>query len=213
MIFEEHSLINLHKGLINIGLDALMLEGYSRVGWVPKKLPNYVMSAQPWNIPMHLGTIEIKNSPIRCVHLIREWREPAFYHQFIDKRQYEVCYRNIYMVLDSDLYNTNIYREIGSLRVKGGLLPNNVVNIEWKSDLEDKLLKSLNEDTLLNLDLGGLKEDITICSFPELLQWEISSSQVSTRKKPLGISVDTTPSRLQWDCYERIAHYLSKTTY
>ena len=210
MVFEDNSLKNLHDGLRDMGLDTRILEGYTRVGWIPKKFQFYGMSVQPWNVPKILGTIEIRNSPVRCIHLIREWTEASWHRQFLDKRQYEVCYRNIYVVLDSNIYDMNEYREINSIRVKSGLLPKSMVNVKWESEKDDKLLKYLNADTLLNLDLAKLSEDITVRSFLEYLLWEISSSHIRIRKNPFRISVNMTPSRLQWNCYEKIARYLNQ---
>jgi len=180
-------------GLCAIGLDAHVVEGHHLEG---KDTLGWVLGKDDQS----LGLIEIRDSPIRWVNVIKE------------KRSEEVDYRNVYVVRDQNVSARGEYRLIESVQVRKMPLFGRVVDIRWEGKLQDNLIRRLNEDVLLIRSLIKLKEKVTVRSFPEYKCWSISSSRTSTGNIPWILFARPAPSRAQWDCYETIARHLLESS-
>jgi len=185
-------------GLCAIRLDARVIEGgrpegNDTLGWVLGK------------DDQSLGLIEIRDSPIRWVNVIKEKRDVA---QGQSVGSEEVIYKNVYVVPDPHVSTKGGYRLIETAQVKSTPVVGRVVDIRWKSKSHDKLIRGLSEDVLLNQALIKLKENVTVRSFLEHNCWSISSSRTSTGNIPWILFARPAPSQAQWDCYEMIARHL-----
>jgi len=174
------------RGLRTIGLDAHVIEGRHSIGYLLKR------DDEP------LGLIEIKNSPIRWVNVIRISSE----HYNIDSfghRSVSYSCRNVYVVPDATVFEQE-YRLIECVPIKRSWPASQSTDIYWKSRLQDRLYYRLSEDMLLNRNLVQLKRTITIKSFPGQACWSMYSSRSGA------------PSRSEWDCYEMIARHLLESS-
>jgi len=146
-----------------------------------------------------LGLIEIRNSPIRWVSILRTNKL-----KFEPNGDYDVI---LYVVPDAQVSAKGGYRLIESVQDRSVPMIGRITGINWKCRIKDRLVRQLNDDTLLNERLAKLEEDITVRSFPEYQCWSISTSSRSVGVDALFFQ-GRIPSRDQWDCYEMIAHHL-----
>ena len=177
-----------------------------------------------WHGEESMGLIEIRDSPIRWVNVVRKQRGSLL--------QSVIVYINVYLVPDPSLPRKG-YLEIKPGRVKSVPLFGRVVDLRWKANFikikwkfmpiltrksipvktESSLIRRLSEDVSLKQKLIGLKEDVKIRSFPEQRCWAMLSSHFpSGWFRPSGWFSSSmkqpAPSRELWDCYETIARHL-----
>ena len=180
------------SGLRAIGLDARMVEfrpkGDTVPGWVLGKDEKC------------RGLIEVRNSPIRWVSVIEEVWGKGTQGERAD-------YKNVYVVPDASVTTKGEYFA-KSHRLKSVPLIGRVVGICWNGKLHGELIKRISDDAMLSRSLIEIKEDITIRSLPDQGCWSILSSRESTAVFPWVFFARPAPSRIQWDCYETIAHHL-----
>ncbi len=177
----------LYAKLCAMGLDARMVER----GQVQEEIG--MESAES------LGLIEIRQSPVRLVNVLKEKIQTVSQGGggFTSTN-----YIGVYLIHDPEVDKMErIYIE--STRVKNFPVFGRVIDLRWKDytyTAVPNLIKRLGQDESLKQALISLKEDIKVESYPDCACWAI-------RPPGYGSKVPA-PSREQWDCYETIARHL-----
>ena len=183
-------------GLCAIGLDARIVE---------RGQPEENIGEEGWVLgkdEKSLGLIEIRDSPIRRVNVLKIVRGKGTQSE-------GVVYRNVYVVPDPSVSSKGGYMVAKSVRAKSVPLIGRVVDIRWEGGKShSNLMRRISEDILLNRSLIRLKEDVTIRTFLEYNCWSILSSRSSVGGFPGSLFGRPAPSREQWNCYETIARHL-----
>lgn len=142
-----------------------------------------------------LGLIEIRDSPIRWVNVVRRRLGG-----FIPER---ISYSNEYLVPDPNM-PTKQYLKAKSVSKRNVPLTGIITDLHWEGDLEGDSIRRMNEDILLKEALIELKEDLEIGGYPDYQHWAIATKWLSADRLRV--------SREQWDCYETIARHLLESS-
>ncbi len=188
--FDRITLHRIYTGLRAIGLDAQKVE---------RGRPEEHIGEE-WKGKSQ-GLIEIQGSPIRWVNVLKEETSGTGPYN-----PGSVDYHKVYLIPHPSMGLQKL--ELKSVRVKSVPVVGQVVDLQWKGNFEGNRINRLSQDISLSQTLIRLKEDIEVHSHPDHGCWSLLSSRSSTGIFPWILFARPAPSRIQWDCYETIAHHL-----
>lgn len=161
-----------------VGLSAIGLEAQMVKGWKREQLLGYEFGHA-------LGLIQINNSPIKYVNVIKNKAQSLQYY-------------NVYVVPDTAMLDIGRLESVAVEEPRG---------INWKGNLHDVVVGEINMGKAVNNYLIRWGAKLYIYSYPipfppsRPSYWTICSNQHSGSNPPI-------PTRDRWDFYEEVARYL-----